>query len=38
MHFHIITEITAKEIDLLLEGDSQLYPIELKKTAAPEKK
>lgn len=28
----------AKEIDLLLEGDGQLYPIEIKKTATPEKK
>lgn len=28
----------AKEIDLLMEGDGQLYPIEIKKTATPEKK
>lgn len=28
----------AKEIDLLMEGDGQLYPIEIKKSATPEKK
>ena len=28
----------AKEIDLLMEGDGQLHPIEIKKTATPEKK
>lgn len=28
----------AKEIDILIEGDGQLYPIEIKKTASPEKK
>lgn len=28
----------AKEIDLLMEGDGQLYPIEIKKTATPERK
>lgn len=28
----------AKEIDLLLEGDGKLYPIEIKKTATPEKR
>jgi predicted AAA+ superfamily ATPase len=28
----------AQEIDLLMEGDGQLYPIEIKKTASPEKK
>lgn len=28
----------AKEIDLLMEGDGQLYPIEIKKTATPKKK
>lgn len=28
----------AKEIDLLMEGDGRLYPIEIKKTATPEKK
>lgn len=28
----------AKEIDLLMEGDGQLFPIEIKKTATPEKK
>lgn len=28
----------AKEIDLLMEGDGQLCPIEIKKTATPEKK
>ncbi|MCK9313425.1 MAG: ATP-binding protein [Methanocorpusculum sp.] len=28
----------AKEIDLLMEGDGQLYPIKIKKTATPEKK
>ena len=28
----------AKEIDLLMEGDGQLYPIEIKKSAAPGKK
>lgn len=28
----------AKEIDLILEGDGQLYPVEIKKTASPEKK
>lgn len=28
----------AKEIDLLMEGDGHLYPIEIKKTATPEKK
>lgn len=28
----------AKEIDLLMEGDGRLHPIEIKKTAAPEKK
>lgn len=28
----------AKEIDLVMEGDGMLYPIEIKKTATPEKK
>ena len=28
----------AKEIDLLMERDGTLYPIEIKKTAAPEKR
>ncbi|MCL2404457.1 MAG: ATP-binding protein [Defluviitaleaceae bacterium] len=28
----------AKEIDLLIEGDGMLYPIEIKKTANPDKK
>jgi predicted AAA+ superfamily ATPase len=28
----------AQEIDLLMEGDGQLYPIEIKKTASPEQK
>lgn len=28
----------AKEIDLLIEGDGQLYPVEIKKTATPERK
>lgn len=28
----------AKEIDLLMEGDGQLCPIEIKKTATPEKR
>lgn len=28
----------AKEIDLLMEGDGKLYPIEIKKTATPEKR
>lgn len=28
----------AKEIDLLIEGDGRLYPIEVKKSATPEKK
>jgi predicted AAA+ superfamily ATPase len=28
----------AKEIGLLMEGDGQLYPIEIKKTVSPEKK
>ncbi len=28
----------AKEIDLLMEGDGQLHPLEIKKTATPEKK
>lgn len=28
----------AKEIDLIMEGDGQLHPIEIKKTATPEKK
>lgn len=28
----------AKEIDLLMEGDGHLYPLEIKKTATPEKK
>lgn len=28
----------AKEIDLLMEGDGQLYPIEIKKTASPKMK
>jgi predicted AAA+ superfamily ATPase len=27
----------AKEIDLLLEGDGRLYPLEIKKTASPSK-
>ena len=28
----------AREIDLLMEGDGQLHPIEVKKTATPEKR
>lgn len=28
----------TKEIDLILEGDGQLFPIEIKKTAAPDKR
>lgn len=28
----------AKEIDLLMEGDGQLFPMEIKKTATPEKR
>jgi len=28
----------AQEIDLLIEGDGKLFPIEIKKTANPEKK
>ena len=28
----------AKEIDLIMEGDGRLHPIEIKKTATPEKK
>ncbi|MDR1158929.1 MAG: ATP-binding protein [Oscillospiraceae bacterium] len=28
----------AKEIDLLLESDGQLYPMEIKKTASPDKR
>ena len=28
----------AKEIDLLMENDGMLFPIEIKKTANPEKK
>jgi hypothetical protein len=28
----------AKEIDLLMEGDGKLHPIEIKKTGSPEKK
>lgn len=28
----------AREIDLIMEGDGQLHPLEIKKTAAPEKK
>jgi predicted AAA+ superfamily ATPase len=28
----------AKEIDLIMEGDGKLYPIEIKKTANPEKR
>lgn len=28
----------TKEIDLLIEGDGQLHPVEIKKTATPEKK
>ena len=28
----------AKEIDVVLEGDGKLYPLEIKKTAAPDKR
>ena len=28
----------AREIDVILEGDGKLYPLEIKKTAAPDKR
>jgi len=28
----------TKEIDLLIEGDGKLFPVEIKKTATPDKK
>lgn len=37
-HIYYYRDKDAKEIDLLMEGDGQLYPIEIKKTATPEKK
>ena len=35
---HYYRDRDAKEIDLLLEGDGMICPLEIKKTAAPDKK
>ena len=33
---HYYRDKDAKEIDVLLEGDGKLYPLEIKKTASPD--
>ena len=37
-HLHYYRDRDAKEIDLILERDGKLCPVEIKKTASPEKK
>ena len=34
---HYYRDIDSKEVDMILEGDGQLHPIEIKKTASPPK-
>ncbi len=36
--FHYYRDRDDKEIDVLLEGDGKLYPLEIKKTATPDKR
>jgi hypothetical protein len=34
-HAHYYRDVDSKEIDIILESDGELHPIEIKKTASP---
>jgi len=38
IHTHYYRDIDSKEIDLILESDGMLHPVEIKKTASPSEK
>ncbi|NLB39716.1 MAG: ATP-binding protein [Clostridiales bacterium] len=37
-YLHYYRDRDAKEIDIIMEGDGKLYPLEIKKTATPDKR